>query len=126
MKPELGMCVGVTENPMGLVAYSDFLYEEAPFEPSFKTEIERSRKFMKSLVKTCDLKEMLPLLSKQKHFPKVSDSKFWNTFLAGPTATPQLPFNPAAVPYLRRITALQVNRVAIPMYHSIYLREDKI
>lgn len=126
MMPELGMCAGVSEHPMGLVAYSDFLYQRAPFEPSYTEEIEASRAFMKELIKICDIKEMLPLLSKQESYPTISDHRFWNTFIAGPSSLSKFPINPAAIPYLRRLIAMQIHRIAIPMYHSIYLREETI
>ncbi len=121
MKPHLGMCAGVSEHPMGISGMSDFLYQKVWFESDHRKIIDQSKKITSSILLTCDLKELLPLLAEQKKYPRLLDRSFWKKFVVDDF---DFPINPAAIPFVRRIAAVYLTNVAVPMYSGVYLREE--
>lgn len=117
LKYKLGFCAGVTENAVLVEGFGDFLYPAILFERDLSEDLDRSKAFIASLMKICDLTELNSL---QRRSPAAAVPALWGRerlqlWSSTRVELPLLP-NPARLPFVRRIFAYYMLKVATPSY----------
>jgi hypothetical protein len=126
-KRELGLCSGVGEYFMGFQGMSDFLYPQAPFETSFRSELLAAKSLAEKLLKKCDRYDQFRFFLEET--PKEKNSWWDKDMIAiwslnGSHNMFNYFPNPSRLPYFRRVFIYYLMGVAIPNYTRLY--EDLI